>query len=181
MSEESFRLGPAKIAGSAFVAKGAVVVGDVVLGEEVSVWFSAVIRGDTEQIRVGARSNIQDGSVVHADPGFPCVIGEDVTVGHRCVVHGAVIGDRCLIGMSATLMNGVEIGEECIVGAGALLTENKKIPPRSLVLGAPAKVVRQLREEELAQLHFAAAHYVDAGRQYLAAGYGAPPEPSSDR
>jgi carbonic anhydrase/acetyltransferase-like protein (isoleucine patch superfamily) len=179
MSARSFRIGPglAKIPGSAFVARGAVVVGDVELGEEASVWFATVLRGDTERIRVGARSNVQDGTVIHADPGFPCLIGEAVTVGHRCVVHGAVVGDRCLIGMSSTLMNGAEIGEECIIGAGSLITEKKRIPPRSLVLGAPAKVVRPLSEAELLHLREAAEHYVEAGRLYLAAGYGGRGEP----
>ena len=121
------RLDPAllRIDASAFIAQNAVLIGDVHVGADASVWFGAVLRGDTERIRVGARTNVQDGTIVHADLGFPTLLGDDITVGHRCVVHGARIGDRCLIGMSSTLMNGVVLGEECIVGAGALVTEGK--------------------------------------------------------
>lgn len=170
------RLDPAllRIDASAFIAQSAVLIGDVHVGADASVWFGAVLRGDTERIRIGARTNVQDGTIVHADLGFPTLLGDDVTVGHRCVVHGARIGDRCLIGMSSTLMNGVVLGEECIVGAGALVTEGKQIPPRSLVLGMPARVIRTLTEADVALLREGAAHYVAAGRQYLAAGYGAP-------
>lgn len=164
--------GLTKIHETAFVARGAWVIGDVHLGAEASVWFNAVIRGDCERIRVGARSNIQDGTILHADTGFPCLVGDEVTVGHRCIVHGAVVGDRCLVGMGATLMNGAVIGEECIIGAGALITEGKQIPPRSLVLGVPARVIRPLTAEEVAGLRHGADHYAEAGRQYRAAGYG---------
>jgi carbonic anhydrase/acetyltransferase-like protein (isoleucine patch superfamily) len=157
---------------SAFVATGAVLIGDVHVGPEASIWFGAVVRGDCEQIRIGARTNLQDGTIVHADLGFPCLIGVDVTVGHRCVLHGARINDRCLIGMSSTLMNGAVLGEECIVGAGALVTEGKQIPPRSLVMGVPARVVRQLTEANLRLLREGAEHYVAAAREYAAAGYG---------
>lgn len=156
---------------TAYVAPGAWVIGDVHLGPEASVWFGAVVRGDCERIRVGARSNVQDGSVLHADAGFPCLVGEEVTIGHRCIVHGAVVGDRCLIGMGAILMNGAKVGEESIIGAGALVTEGKEIPPRSLVLGVPAKVIRPLTAEEVAGLRHGADHYVAAGHQYRAAGY----------
>jgi carbonic anhydrase/acetyltransferase-like protein (isoleucine patch superfamily) len=156
---------------SAFIARGAVILGDVHIGAEASVWFGAVIRGDCEQIRIGARTNLQDGTIVHADHGFPCLVGAEVTVGHRCVVHGARVGDRCLIGMSSTLMNGAVLGEECIVGAGALVTEGKRIPPRSLVTGVPARVIRPLTEADLQLLRDGADHYVAAARQYAAAGY----------
>ena len=171
------RLDPAllRIDPTAFIAQGAVVLGDVHIGPDASVWFGAILRGDAEQIRIGARTNIQDGTVLHADPGFPCILGDDVTVGHRCVVHGARIGARCLLGMSATLMNGVELGEECVVGAGALLTEGKRFPPRSLVLGVPARVVRQLGDADMHLWREGSSHYVEAARQYVAAGYGTPP------
>jgi carbonic anhydrase/acetyltransferase-like protein (isoleucine patch superfamily) len=169
-----FQLDPAlvQIAPGAFVARGAVLIGDVHVGADASIWFGAILRGDTERVRVGAQTNIQDGSVVHADPGFPCLIGREVTVGHRCVVHGARVGDRCLIGMSATVMNGATLGEECIVGAGALVPEGREVPPRSLVVGVPAKVARALTDAEVAGLRASAARYVAAGRAYQAAGYG---------
>ena len=151
---------------SVWIAPGAVVVGDVHLAEEVSVWFNAVMRGDTETLHVGARSNIQDLSMLHADPGFPVIIGEDCTIGHRVIVHGAKIGDRTLIGMGAILLNGVEVGEECLVGAGALLTQGKKFPPRSLILGSPAKVVRELTDADLQSIAESSAHYVAKSKQY---------------
>ncbi len=151
---------------SVWIAQGAVVVGDVHLAEDVSVWFNAVIRGDTETLQIGARTNIQDLSMIHADPGFPVVIGEDVTVGHRVIIHGAKIGRMSLIGMGAILLNGVEVGEESVVGAGALLTQGKFFPPRSLILGSPAKVVRQVTDEDLMMIRAGAEHYVEKARQY---------------
>jgi carbonic anhydrase/acetyltransferase-like protein (isoleucine patch superfamily) len=172
--QHEVRLDPALLSvdASAFVAKSALLAGDVHVGPAASVWFGAVIRGDSEPIRIGARTNIQDGTVVHVDRGFPCIIGDDVTVGHRCVIHGCRIGDRCLIGMSATIMSGAVLGEECIVGAGALVTEGKQIPPRSLVVGVPARIIRQVNEAEIEHLRDGADHYVEAGRAYAAAGYG---------
>ena len=160
-----------QIAPDAFVAHNAVVVGDVHIGSESSVWFGVVIRGDVSQVRIGARTNIQDNSVVHADPGFPCLIGDGVTVGHRAIVHGARVANNVLIGMGAIVMNGAAIAEDCIIGAGALITEGKEIPPRSLVLGVPAKVVRELTEEEVYRIRISAAQYVHNGRRYRAAGY----------
>jgi len=151
---------------TAWIAPGAVVVGDVHLGEDVSVWFNAVIRGDTETLTFGARSNIQDLSMVHADPGYPVVVGEDCTIGHRVIIHGAKIGNNVLVGMGAILLNGVEIGDESIVGAGALLTQGKKFPPRSLILGSPAKVVREITDADLMMIHAGAAHYVEKAKQY---------------
>ncbi len=175
MSEE-FRLKshPTVVAASAFVARGAVVVGDVVVGEQASVWFSAVVRGDTESIRVGARSNIQDGAVVHADPGFPSWIGDDVTIGHRAIVHGSQIGAQTLVGMGAILMNGVKVGPRCLIGAGALLTTGREFEADSLILGSPAKAVRKLTEAELADVIDSARHYVDASRAFLAADWQDP-------
>lgn len=149
-----------------WIAPGAVVVGDVTLAENVSIWFNAVLRGDTESLTIGAGSNIQDLTMVHADPGFPVIIGENCTIGHRAIIHGAKIGDNVLIGMGAILLNGAEVGEESIVGAGALLTQRKKYPPRSLILGSPAKVVRAITDDELIKLQSSAAHYVEKAQEY---------------
>ena len=137
-----------EVAGSAWVAPGAYVVGDVRLGEEASVWYGAVLRGDTEPIRVGARTNIQDGCVLHADPGYPATVGEDCVVGHKAIVHGCEIGDRCLVGMGATILNGARIGEGSIVAAGALVPEGKEYPPHSLIVGIPAKRVKDVSGEQ---------------------------------
>lgn len=157
---------------SAFIARNAEVIGDVHIGPEASVWFGCVIRGDVEEIRIGPRVNVQDLTMVHADAGFPTVIAEEVTIGHRCILHGCRIGRRALIGMGAIVMNGAVIGEEAIVGAGALIPEGKVIPPRSLVLGAPGRVKRDITEAELAGLAHSAEHYVENGKEYLAKGYG---------
>ncbi len=167
----SFR--PELIHSSAFIARGAVVLGDVTIGEESSVWFSAVLRGDYEAIRIGRRTNIQDGAILHADPGFPCTLGDEVTVGHGAIVHGATVADRVLIGMRAVVMNGAQIGEGSIVGVGAVVTGGTKIPPGSLVLGLPGKIVRQVTAEDLTRIRHAAEHYVAAAREY-AAGVTAP-------
>jgi len=157
---------PNQIHPSVWIAEGAVVVGDVTLAENVSVWFTAVLRGDTESLTVGANSNIQDGAVCHADPGFPLIIGEGVTVGHRAIVHGATVGDDSLIGMGAIVLNGATIGDNCIVGAGALVTQNKDFPDNSLILGSPAKVVRALTEDEIAANRRSATEYVAKGQAF---------------
>lgn len=154
---------------SAFVARGAVVLGDVHVGPLASVWFGVVVRGDMAPIRIGARTNVQDNSVLHVDAGFPCTLGEGVTVGHACIVHGCTVGAGSLVGMGSILMNGVELGEDCLVGAGSLVTEGKIFPPRSLILGRPAKWVRTLSEDDLAQLRRGTEHYVQAGQAYLKA------------
>lgn len=151
---------------SAWIAPGAVVVGDVHLAAQCSVWFNAVIRGDTETLRVGARSNIQDLCMLHADPGFPVTIGEDCTVGHRAIIHGATIGARVLVGMGAIVLNGAQVGEESIIGAGALLTQGKVFPPRSLILGSPARVVRQVTDTDIAMIEEGARHYVEKAQQH---------------
>ena len=135
---------PEQIHPSVFIAPGVVVVGDVTLSEGVGVWFNATLRGDVERITVGPRSNIQEGCILHADPGYPTVIGAGVTVGHGAVVHGARVGDNCIVGIRAVLLNGSVVGENSIVGACALLTEDKVYPPNSLILGMPARVVREL-------------------------------------
>lgn len=154
------------IAATTWVADSAEVVGRVTLGEDVSIWFNAVLRGDSDTLTIGAGSNIQDGSVLHADTGFPLVIGERVTVGHQVMLHGCSIGDESLIGIGAVVLNGARIGRNCIVGAGALVTEGKSFPDGSLIVGAPAKVVRELTPEQMAGLRGSAAHYVNNGRRY---------------
>lgn len=146
---------------SAWVAPGAYVVGDVRLGEESSVWYGAVLRGDTEPIRVGARTNVQDGCILHADPGYPAVVGDDCVVGHNAIVHGCEIEDGCLVGMGATILNGAKIGEGSIVAAGALVPENKEFPPRSLIVGVPAKRVRDVSEEQTADIARGVRTYVE--------------------
>lgn len=133
----------------AWIAPSADVIGAVTLGERVSVWYQTVLRADRERIVIGAGSNLQDGTVVHADPDFPTILGENVTVGHRAVLHGCRIGSNTLVGMGAVIMNGADIGEECLIGAGALVPQGMVVPPRSLVLGAPAKIRRELSPEEV--------------------------------
>ncbi len=131
------------------------------LGEESSVWYGAVLRGDTEPIRIGARTNIQDGCVLHADPGYPAVVGDDCVVGHKAVVHGCEIGDGCLIGMSATILNGAKIGEGSIVAAGTLVPEGREFPPRSLIVGSPAKRIREVTEEQTQDIARGVCNYVE--------------------
>nr|BAT29820.1 transferase [Aureimonas sp. AU22] len=153
---------------SVFIAPGAHVIGDVTLGSEVGVWFGAVIRGDVARITVGARTNIQDGAILHADPGFPLEIGEGCTIGHRAVVHGCTLGDNTLVGMGATILNGARVGANCLVGAGALVTEGKAFPDGSLIVGAPARVVRPLDEAAIEGLRQSAARYVANARRFQA-------------
>lgn len=151
-----------------FVAKGAVVVGDVEIGAESSVWFTSVIRGDSAPIRLGRQVNVQDGSVLHVDEGMPCILEDGVTVGHRCIVHGAHVKSGSLVGMGAIVMNGVVVGERCLVGAGALLTSGKRFEDEMLIVGSPARAVRRLTEAELASLVHATTHYVEAAEAYRA-------------
>jgi carbonic anhydrase/acetyltransferase-like protein (isoleucine patch superfamily) len=155
-----------ELADGAWVADSAQVMGNVVLEQDASVWFGAVLRGDTEELRVGAGSNIQDGSVVHADLGFPVKIGAGVTVGHQVMLHGCTVGDNSLIGIQAVVLNGAKIGRNCLVGAGALVTEGKEFPDGSLIVGAPAKVARQLTEAQIEGLRQSARHYVDNARRF---------------
>lgn len=143
-----------------WIHETAVVLGRVTLGDDVSVWPTAVIRGDVEQIVIGARSNVQDGAVIHADPGVPTIIGEECVIGHRAVVHGTVLEDGVLVGMGAVVLNRVRVGTGSIIGAGAVVTEGMQIPPGSLVLGVPAKVVRALDAEQQAGIRANAARYV---------------------
>jgi carbonic anhydrase/acetyltransferase-like protein (isoleucine patch superfamily) len=149
-----------KLGAGAWVAESADVMGAVMLGEHASVWFGAVIRGDTAHIKIGKNSNVQDGSVLHADDGVPLVIGADVTIGHQVMLHGCTIGDGSLIGIQAVVLNNAKIGKGCIVGAGSLVTEGKEFPDYSMIIGSPAKVVRQLDAATVEKLRMSAQHYV---------------------
>ncbi|MGD9538926.1 MAG: gamma carbonic anhydrase family protein [Alphaproteobacteria bacterium] len=153
-------------AGRFWVAPGAHVMGKVMLGLDVGIWFGAVLRGDNEPIAIGAGSNIQEGAMLHTDPGYPLTIGADCTVGHHAVLHGCTIGDNSLIGMCATVLNGAKIGANSLIGAKALVTEGKVFPDNSLIVGAPAKVVRELRSEEVAGIRKAAQHYVENWQRF---------------
>ena len=149
-----------------YVAHNATIIGSVTLLAGASVWFNAVLRGDNEPITVGEQSNIQDGAVLHTDDGFPLTVGREVTVGHMAMLHGCTIGNNSLVGIKAVVMNGAMIGECSIVGAGALVTEGKRIPPRSLVLGSPGRVVRTLSDEEIGGLAEFVDHYIDKTDRY---------------
>ncbi|MGK6321277.1 gamma carbonic anhydrase family protein [Sphingomonas sp. DT-204] len=157
-----------QLAVGAWVAPSADLIGDVRLGEQASVWFGAAIRGDNTPILIGARSNVQEGAVLHSDPGAPLTIGEDVTVGHKAVLHGCTIGARVLIGMGAIVLNRAVIGEDCIVGAGALVTEGKEFPAGHLILGSPARAVRLLDDTAKAVLLASARIYVQKAGEYAA-------------
>jgi carbonic anhydrase/acetyltransferase-like protein (isoleucine patch superfamily) len=159
---------------SVFIAPGAVVLGDVRIGAQSSVWYHAVLRGDTDTISIGPRTNVQDGAVLHVDAGMPCLIGAGVTIGHRAVVHGALVEDDVLIGIGAIVLSGARIGHDSIVGAGSLVTGRSVIPPYSMVLGVPGRVVRQLTDDEVRSIRTAAGHYVTYGAKYRAL-HSAPP------
>ncbi|RZV37704.1 MAG: gamma carbonic anhydrase family protein [Chromatiales bacterium] len=150
-----------------FIADNATIIGSVRLGDQASVWFNCVLRGDNDWLTIGARSNIQDGSVLHTDEGIELVVGAGVTVGHKVMLHGCSIGDNSLIGIGSSILNGAKIGRDCLVGAHALVTENKVFPDRSLILGAPAKVVRELSDEEVAQIRWSADVYVRNASRFL--------------
>jgi carbonic anhydrase/acetyltransferase-like protein (isoleucine patch superfamily) len=156
---------------TAFVVEAAVIIGDVALGAAASVWFHAVIRGDVERVRIGARTNVQDNATVHVTrERWPTVVGEGVTIGHAAVLHGCTVGDHCLIGIGAIVLDGATVGDETLVGAGALVTPGTALPPRSLVLGSPARRVRELAADEVARLHQSAESYLAHARSYRAAG-----------
>jgi len=157
------------IASTAYVDESAQVIGDVVIGDESSVWMNAVVRGDVNTIRIGCRTNIQDGTIVHVmrDPSHPTVVGDEVTVGHGVILHGCTVADRCLIGMGAILLNGSSVGADCIVAAGTLLAEGVAVPPRSLVMGSPGKVRRALTDGEVTFIRDSAANYVGYRLDYL--------------
>jgi len=151
---------------SAWIAPSADLIGDVRLGARASVWFGAVIRADNTPILLGEESNFQDGAIGHSDPGAPLTIGTRVTVGHQAILHGCTVGEESLIGMGARILNGAVIGAQCIVGAGALVTEGKTFEPRSLIVGSPARAVRQLSDEQVAMLRMSAAHYAEKAARY---------------
>src|SRR5262245_45085957 len=157
---------PELVDSTAFIAPGAVVIGDVTIGAESSVWFGAVIRGDTEVIRIGRQTNVQDGCVLHADEGFPCTLGDRVTLGHGAIVHGATVEDDCLIGMRAVVMNGATIGRGSVVAVGSVVTEGTEIAPASIAMGQPAKVKRAMTNRDLGRIRHAAEHYVAAAKAY---------------
>ncbi|MBP7915323.1 MAG: gamma carbonic anhydrase family protein [Vitreoscilla sp.] len=151
---------------SAWVAESAQVIGRVALGAQASIWYGAVLRGDNDWITIGERSNIQDGCVLHTDDGAPLTLGDDVTVGHQVMLHGCTVGDNSLIGIQSVILNGAHIGRNSIVGAGALVTEGKEFPDGVLIVGRPAKVVRELTPEQIERLKWSAAHYVDNAERH---------------
>ena len=153
---------------TAWIADSAQVMGHVTLGPDASVWFGCVLRGDTESMTIGEGSNIQDLSVLHADHGMPLTIGRHVTVGHKVMLHGCTIGDESLIGIGAIVLNGARIGKNCLVGAGSLVTEGKEFPDGSMIMGTPAKVVRELTPEQIEGLRLSAQHYIDNARMFRA-------------
>jgi carbonic anhydrase/acetyltransferase-like protein (isoleucine patch superfamily) len=166
-----FRMKMPTLGENVYIAPSAVVIGDVEAGAGASVWFHAVVRGDVERVRIGARSNIQDNATVHVTHDtWPALLGCGITIGHGAVIHGCSIDDHCLIGVGAIVLDGVEIGAECLVGAGALVTPGSKFSPRSLVFGNPAKRVRELRPDEISRLHESAENYVRYAHEYRATG-----------
>lgn len=161
---------PELVDASVYLAPNATVLGEVQIGPHSSVWFQAVVRGDTERVQIGAATNIQDGSVLHADPGFPCILGDRVTVGHAAIVHGAIVEDDVIVGMRAVILNGARIGRGSVIGAGALVTEGCQIEPNSLVFGMPGKVVRPTSAEQRERIAQTAEHYVQAARAFAQTG-----------
>ena len=155
-----------RIADSAWVADSAELIGKVSLAADSSVWYGAVLRGDNDDITIGRHSNVQDGSVLHTDSGMPLVVGEGVTIGHQVMLHGCTVGDNSLIGIGSVVLNGATIGRNCIVGAGALVTEGKRFPDGVLIVGSPAKVVRELTPEQIARLQGSAAYYVQQQQRH---------------
>lgn len=166
-----------KLGINTWIAPSADVIGDVVCGEDCSIWFGTVVRGDVHYITIGDRVSVQDLSMIHVThhkgkerkigDGSPTIIGDDVTIGHRVMLHGCTVESACLIGMSATILDGAVIGKESIVGANSLVTKNKKFPPRSLIMGAPAKVIRELTDEEIKELYASAKRYVEFKNEYI--------------
>lgn len=165
-----YRLGKARVEQhpQSWIAPNATVIGNVRLDEGASVWFGAVLRGDNELIHIGQNSNVQDGAVMHTDPGSPLTLGTGVTVGHNAMLHGCTVGDYSLVGINAVVLNGARIGKHCIIGANALIAEGKEIPDGSLVVGSPGKVVRELTEPQKKMLEAGAAHYVHNAKRYAA-------------
>lgn len=167
-----YALGETKVrtpgSGRFWVAPNAVVLGNVEIEEDASIWFSTVVRGDNEPIRIGQRTNIQDGCVLHTDPGFPMSIGPDCTIGHMVMLHGCTIGRGSLVGIGTIILNGARIGEECLIGANTLIAEGKEIPPRSMVIGSPGRIVRQLTDDDIPRFSGAAGRYVENWQRFKA-------------
>jgi len=163
-----YRLGEKipQLAASVWVAPNATVIGDVHLAENVSIWWNAVLRGDNDPITIGANTNIQDGAALHTDDGIPLTLGRDITVGHLVMLHGCTVGDGSLIGIGSIVLNGALIGKQCLIGAGALIPEGKAIPDRSLVVGSPGRVIRELSDEQIARIAWSARHYVQNAQRY---------------
>ena len=161
---------------TAFIARGAIILGDVTLGRDASVWFNAVLRGDCERIEIGEDSNIQDLCMVHADPGQPCVVGPRVTVGHRAILHGCIIEENVLIGMGAIVLNGARVGRGSVIGAGAVVTEGMEVPPGSLVVGVPGRRARALDEQTQGRIEHAWQHYVAEAHRHRAGAFPIWPE-----
>jgi len=162
-----------QIGAGVFLAETCTLIGDVVIGDQSSIWYSTVLRGDEMPIRIGARTSVQDGTVVHVTSGrFGTTVGDDCTIGHAAILHACIVEDGCLIGMGSTILDGSRIGRGSLVGAGALVTPGTDIPPGSLVLGAPAKVIRPVNQKEREQIEYGAAHYVELARRYLAGDSG---------
>lgn len=155
-----------RIAPSVWVAPNATVIGDVQLADNVSIWWQATVRGDNDPVIIGANTNIQDGSVLHTDDGIPLTIGADVTIGHMVMLHGCTIGDGSLIGIGAVILNNAVIGRQCLIGAKTLIPEGKVIPDRSLVVGSPGRIIRELTDEDLARIDTGTRHYVAAAKHY---------------
>ena len=158
-----------KLSSSSFLASGSVVTGDVEIGDDSSIWFNVVMRGDVAPIRIGVRSNVQDNAVLHTDPGFPCIIGDDVTIGHSAVVHGSLVRNGVTIGMGAVVLSGSEIGESAIVAAGAVVTEGMKVSPGVIVAGVPARELRPVRADEQQRFAAGTQRYVERAKSYAAA------------
>lgn len=163
---------PEKIDSTAFVAANATITGDVTVGRDCSIWFGTVIRGDTQAIEIQEGTNVQDLALLHADAGVPCRLGKNVTVGHAAIVHGAIVEDDCLIGIRATLLNGVHVGRGSLIAAGSLVTEGTQIPPNSVVMGAPARVKREVTPRDRERIEYAARHYREMKDAYRQAGDG---------
>lgn len=157
---------PSFVGEAAFIAPNASLIGDIEINQGVSIWFNVVIRADNDKVTIGENSNIQDGSVLHIDPGYPLKIAKNVTIGHKVMLHGCDIGENSLIGINAVVLNGAKIGKNCLIGANALIPENMVVPDGSMVLGSPGKVKRSLSEQEIKMLALSAAHYVQNGQRY---------------
>ena len=153
--------------GNYFKARNATLTGDLIIGELCSFWFNAVVRGDVAPITIGRRTNVQDGAVIHCDTGVPNVIGEDVVIGHGAIVHGALVGDRCLIGMGSTLLSETRLGNDCFVAAGAVVPPGLHVPDGMMVMGVPGKIVRPVKEKEFEYMRWLAAHYIELAQKYV--------------